>query len=173
MVNATPRPLYARERDLVPILWEDGWAPGPVRTGAEKLASTGIRSPDRPVRSESLHRQCCPGPLVMYMSYNFEFVGCKQRAFLIIRHPFLLCFPLRKGYITLNTVRNTVGAVCYRGVTAQRGRIKEVFYVGRVFIFSEGLGRCDIPSGCRQRHREEGLRRRECERIRCRHMDRR
>jgi hypothetical protein len=35
---------------------EDGWATGPVWTGAEKFAPTGIRSPDRPVRSKSLHR---------------------------------------------------------------------------------------------------------------------
>jgi hypothetical protein len=31
-----------------------GWAPGPVWTGAEKLACTGIRSLDRPACSESL-----------------------------------------------------------------------------------------------------------------------
>jgi hypothetical protein len=30
--------------------------PRGVRKGAESLAPTGIRSPDRPVRSESLHR---------------------------------------------------------------------------------------------------------------------
>jgi len=38
------------------------WAPGPVWTVAENLASTGIRSPDRPVRSESLYRLRYPGP---------------------------------------------------------------------------------------------------------------
>jgi len=54
VVNATPRPLYPRERDLVPTVQEAEWAPGPVWTGAENLASTGIRSPDRPARSESL-----------------------------------------------------------------------------------------------------------------------
>jgi hypothetical protein len=32
------------------------WASGPVWTGAENLAPTGIRSPDRPARSESLYR---------------------------------------------------------------------------------------------------------------------
>ena len=47
MVNATPRPLYLRD-DPVPIVQETGWAPGPVWTGAENLAPTGIRSPDRP-----------------------------------------------------------------------------------------------------------------------------
>ena len=40
-------------RDPVPIVPEVGWAPGPVWTGAENLARTGIRSPDRPARSES------------------------------------------------------------------------------------------------------------------------
>jgi hypothetical protein len=40
----------------VPIVWEAGWAPGPVWMGAENLAPTGIRSPARPVYSESLYR---------------------------------------------------------------------------------------------------------------------
>ena len=47
---------YTRERDPVPIVYEAGWAPGPVWTGAKNLASTGIRSLDRPARSESLYR---------------------------------------------------------------------------------------------------------------------
>ena len=42
MVNATPRPLYPRERDLVPIVWEVEWAPGPVWMGAENLPSPGF-----------------------------------------------------------------------------------------------------------------------------------
>jgi len=41
------------EKDPVPIVLEAGWAPGPVWTGAENLASAGIRSPDRPARSQS------------------------------------------------------------------------------------------------------------------------
>ena len=62
VVNATPRSLYPRERDPVPIVQEAGWAPGPVWTGAEELAPTGIRSPDREARSESLYRLSYPGP---------------------------------------------------------------------------------------------------------------
>jgi hypothetical protein len=54
-VNATPWPLY-NEKDTVPFVYEAGWAPGPVWTGAENLAPTGIRSPDCPVRSDSLYR---------------------------------------------------------------------------------------------------------------------
>ena len=37
-----PQPLFAPEKDLVLIVQEVGWAPGPVWTGAENLAPTGI-----------------------------------------------------------------------------------------------------------------------------------
>ena len=55
---STPRPgrFTPGERDPVPVVQEAGWAPGHVWTGAENLAPTGIRSPDRPARSESLYR---------------------------------------------------------------------------------------------------------------------
>ena len=43
-------------KDPVPIVQEAGGASGPVWTGAENLASTGIRSPDRPARRLSLYR---------------------------------------------------------------------------------------------------------------------
>jgi hypothetical protein len=62
VASPTPRPLYPRERDPVPIVREAGWAPGPVWTAAENLAPTGIRSPDRPARSESLYRLSYRGP---------------------------------------------------------------------------------------------------------------
>jgi hypothetical protein len=42
-------------KDPIPTVQEAGWAPGPVWTGEEKLAPTGIRSLDRPARSESLY----------------------------------------------------------------------------------------------------------------------
>ena len=57
--NATPRPLTPR-RDPIPIVYEAGWALGPVWTGAENLAVTGIQSLDRPARSESLYRLSYP-----------------------------------------------------------------------------------------------------------------
>ena len=40
----------------LPIVQDAGWAPGPVWRVAENLAPTGIRSPDRPARSELLYR---------------------------------------------------------------------------------------------------------------------
>jgi len=48
--------VFTPGKDPVPIVQEAGWAPGPVWTGEENLALTGIRSPDRPARSESLYR---------------------------------------------------------------------------------------------------------------------
>jgi hypothetical protein len=52
VVSATPRPLYELESAPVSIVKEAGWAPGPVWTGAENLAHTEIRSPDRPAGSD-------------------------------------------------------------------------------------------------------------------------
>ena len=43
-------------KDPVPIVQEVGWASEPFWRGAENLASTGIRSSDRPARSQSLYR---------------------------------------------------------------------------------------------------------------------
>jgi len=54
-VSVTPWPLFTPGKDLVPIVQETGWAPGTVWSGAENLAPTGIRSPDRPARSQSLY----------------------------------------------------------------------------------------------------------------------
>jgi hypothetical protein len=48
-----PRPLFTPGKDPVPIVQEAGWAPRPVWTSAENLASTRIRCPDRPARSQS------------------------------------------------------------------------------------------------------------------------
>ena len=54
VVSATPgRFILGIPR---PIVYEAGWVPGPVWTGAENLAATGIQSLDRPARSESLYR---------------------------------------------------------------------------------------------------------------------
>ena len=63
-VSVTPRPLFTPGKDLVHIVQEAGWVPGPVWTGAENLAPTGIRSPDRPARSQSLYRLRYPAHIV-------------------------------------------------------------------------------------------------------------
>jgi hypothetical protein len=60
VVNATPRAFYTWVRDLVPIVKETGWVPGPVRMGTENLAPSGIQSPDHPTCSKSLYWLCYP-----------------------------------------------------------------------------------------------------------------
>ena len=54
--SVTPRPFFTPRKDPVPIVQEGGWVPRPIWTSAENLAPTGIRYPDRPVRSQSLYR---------------------------------------------------------------------------------------------------------------------
>ena len=51
----TPRHgRFTPDKDSVRPVEEAGWVSEPVWTGAENLALTGIRSPDRPARSESV-----------------------------------------------------------------------------------------------------------------------
>jgi hypothetical protein len=53
-------------KDPVPIVQEAWWASGPVWTCAKNLASTGIRSPDRPARSQALYRLSYPAHIKYY-----------------------------------------------------------------------------------------------------------
>jgi len=64
-VSVTPRTHFTPGKDPVPIVQEAGWAPGPVWTGAENLAPTGIRFPDRPARSSVAIPTELPGPHVV------------------------------------------------------------------------------------------------------------
>jgi len=63
-VSVTPRPLFTPGKNPVPIVKEAGWAPGPVWTVVENLVPTGIRSPARPARSQSLYRLRYPAHLI-------------------------------------------------------------------------------------------------------------
>jgi len=51
-------------KDPVPIVQEAGWSSGPLWTGEENLAPTGIRSPDRPARKQSIYRLSYRGPCI-------------------------------------------------------------------------------------------------------------
>ena len=62
-VSVMPWLLFIPGKDPVPIVQEAGWAPGPVWTGAENLAPTGIWSPDRKACSQSLYQLCYPAHL--------------------------------------------------------------------------------------------------------------
>jgi hypothetical protein len=59
VVSSTPRPYFTPGKDTVPIVQEAGWALGPVWTGG-KSRPTGIRSPVRPARSQSLYQLSYP-----------------------------------------------------------------------------------------------------------------
>ena len=69
---------FTSGKDPVPIVQKAGWAPGPVWTGAENLAPTGIRSPGRPVRSESLYRLSYPGCCVVITTQQAYRAGIYQ-----------------------------------------------------------------------------------------------
>jgi hypothetical protein len=56
---ARPSHTLPPGKDPVPIVQGAGWAPGPVWMGG-KSSPTGIRSPDRPARSQSLYRLSYP-----------------------------------------------------------------------------------------------------------------
>jgi hypothetical protein len=59
---SAPRPgRFTPGKNPVPIVQEAGWTPGPVWTCVKNLAPTGIRSPDRPARSQSLYSLSYPG----------------------------------------------------------------------------------------------------------------
>ena len=61
---STSRPgRFTHWKDPVPVVQEAGWVSGPVWTDTENRALSGIRSPDRLARSESLCRLSYPGPL--------------------------------------------------------------------------------------------------------------
>jgi len=65
-VSVTLRPHFTAGKEPVPIVQEARWAPGPAWTGAENLAPTHIRSPDRPARGQSLYRLSYPTHYTTY-----------------------------------------------------------------------------------------------------------
>ena len=69
MVNDTHWPLYPRERDGTHC--KGGWVGSRAGLdGCGKSRPTGIRSPDRPARSQSLYRLRYPGPNSLPLTFN-------------------------------------------------------------------------------------------------------
>ena len=58
VVRSTPRPHFTPGKDLVPILQEAEWAPGPVWTGG-KSRPHWDSIPDRPARSQYYDNKVC------------------------------------------------------------------------------------------------------------------
>jgi hypothetical protein len=70
-----PRPHLTPGKDPVPIVQEAGCASGPVWTGEENLAPTGIRSPARPTRRQSLYRLRYPANIwLLLKGYKLFFL---------------------------------------------------------------------------------------------------
>ena len=71
VVSTTPRPLYPQQRPGIHCI--GGWVgPRAGLNGYGKSASTWIRSPDRPARSESLYRLSYRSPcLLSVVWYKF------------------------------------------------------------------------------------------------------
>jgi hypothetical protein len=74
-VSSTPWPNLPPRKDLVPIVQEAGWAPGPVWTGG-KSRPTGIGSLDRPARSQSLYRQSYRAHIIIVYYIKIKIRGC-------------------------------------------------------------------------------------------------
>jgi hypothetical protein len=60
------------ERGQVPTPQESGWASEPVWTGM--VATTGLQTPDRTVRSEWLYRPSYRGPLLFFTVLSITFI---------------------------------------------------------------------------------------------------
>ena len=70
VVSRTSEQIYTRESPVL-IVEEGSWFPGPVWTGADNLASTGIRNPDRPARSSVAMLTELPDPMYFCRLYIF------------------------------------------------------------------------------------------------------
>ena len=104
-VSSTSQPLFTPGKDPVPIVQEAVWAPGPVWTGAENLAPTGIRYRTvQPVACR--YTDWATGPTFLYLCVslnNVEWIRkwgikrakgnkCRQCicfTIMVVRHPCL------------------------------------------------------------------------------------
>jgi hypothetical protein len=105
-VSVTPRPLSTPGKDPVPTVREAGLALGLAWTGADNLTLTGIRSPDRPARNQSLYRLSYPAQpkhvAVDILLYTYCAVGL-----------LLSLTENRKGMNLLRKNRRTAGMYTY------------------------------------------------------------
>ena len=71
MVSSTPRPHFTPGKDLVPILQEAGWAPGPVLTGGRSRPHRDS-IPDLPARSSVAIPTELPSSQLYYVNFINE-----------------------------------------------------------------------------------------------------
>jgi hypothetical protein len=81
VVSSKPRPHFIPWNDLVPVLQEPGWAPGPVWTGG-KSRPLPDSIPDRPTRSSVDIPTEIPDPLLRRSTYgNKDFSSVALNSF--------------------------------------------------------------------------------------------
>ena len=73
VVSSMPQPYFTTVKDLIPIVQEARWAPGPVWTGG-KSRPTRNRSSNWPACSQSLYRLSYPGHVSKCCSLKFPFL---------------------------------------------------------------------------------------------------
>ena len=105
---------FTPSKDPVPTVQEAGWATRPVWTGTENLALTGIRSPDRPARNQSLYRLSYPGPTAQGTVSKDQ---CVARDSPIVWHFVVKSFTTRIMFL-LMTVANGRGSELFPVCTA-------------------------------------------------------
>jgi hypothetical protein len=101
-----PRPLSTPGKDPISIVQEAGWAPGPVWTGAENLAPTGIPSLDRPARRQPLYQ-------LSYRAHNsffslFQKYNSKQNVPILLSSKLLTVDDLLRIFPAKNKSWNTI-----------------------------------------------------------------
>jgi len=110
-VSVTPRPLFTPGKDTVSIVQEAGWALGPVWTGAENLASIGIRSPDSPARSQSLYRLRYPAHWLYIPSWIM--IECHKIDSFCSAWRLFLFGEVKWGEVQWSEVKVLLKMVCY------------------------------------------------------------
>ena len=104
VINATPRPLYALKEIRSPLYSRPDRPQGRSGRVRKNIACTGIRSPARSARSESLYRLSYPSPHASYfISISSLSLRLPVSSALVFQFPF---FP----HTTFCLVTGTTGA---------------------------------------------------------------
>jgi hypothetical protein len=86
--------------------YEAEWAPEPVWTSVENLAPTGIRSPDRPARSESRYRLSYP--LINSGCFNFSYISYFSLKITNFQEAFTTTIPFSIVFLFCNICFNII-----------------------------------------------------------------
>lgn len=89
--NAVGPSIYLCEKDPVTILQGGGWDPKLGWTGADNLASTVMRSPDRPIHSE---KQRKPRGITFYVTVSLAVAICISELVVDFLGVLILCYRL-------------------------------------------------------------------------------